>query len=173
MSTFWPKINWMKSAREILIKNNGNFIKYERYLDNSEVWHSKLSKKKKLTKNWSATQLKLSKRLKEKHLNQYLKDSIKRKTVTSYIQRNDKGSQTSPSKILARIPGDRYKETRKSQEINEKRIWTHSSKLKINAIQGGSKVKNNWKIETESNIPISSGKISKFNKQKIIVESKT
>ena len=88
---------------------------------------------KKLYKNSSASQLKLSQRLKEKRLIQHLEDSVVVKTVTSDIRSNDEVSQSSLSKISSKIPGSRYREVRKSQERNKNGILSTANKLYNNA----------------------------------------
>ena len=84
-------------------------------------------------KNCSATQLKLSERLKSKRLNKYLGGPNKGKTATSYIQKNEEGSQSSHRKISIRIPGSKYREIKKSQERNKAATWINSIKLKTDA----------------------------------------
>jgi hypothetical protein len=74
-----------------------------------------------ITKSGSASQLKLAQRLKEKRLNQHLEDPGLVKTFTSDVK-SDSQSQISMSKNSIRMPGRRYRETRRSQERNKGKL---------------------------------------------------
>jgi hypothetical protein len=73
-----------------------------------------------MIKSGSASQLKLSQRLKEKRLNQNLEDSILIGTFTSDAK-SELQSQSSIIKNSGRISGRRYQEVRQSHEKNKEK----------------------------------------------------
>jgi hypothetical protein len=73
-----------------------------------------------MIKSGSASQLKLSQRLKEKRLNQNLEDSILIGTFTSDAK-SELQSQSSIIKNSGRTSGRRYQEVRQSQDKNKEK----------------------------------------------------